>query len=138
MKTPDDIADWVRRETGSKKSIDDATSLQELGVYGDDWHELMDVYADRFGVDMSRYLWYFHTREEGQNFGGLLVPPPHRRAPQIPITLAMLRAFADSGKWTIDYPEHQIPEKRYDILINQVVVGVITVGLVAFLIWKYL
>lgn len=129
-----DIAEWVKNEVGCDEPVDEATSLQELGVYGDDWDELMTAYAERFRVDMSEYLWYFHTREEGQSIGGLVFRPPNRGVHQIRVRIAMLREFAGSGKWSIDYPQHRLPNRRYDLLINATIVGlfVLVVVLWAF------
>jgi hypothetical protein len=134
----DDMTDWVRNETGDTISIDDATVLQDLGVYGDDWDDLINAFARRFGVKMDNYRWYFHTREEGEfSIGGLLFPPPNRRVQRISVTVELLRTFANAGEWLIDYPEHEIPKRRYDILIDQAVVCLCVLGSVSVLIWKY-
>lgn len=98
----------------------EATSLQgDLRLYGDDINELMESYASRFSVDMSSYLWYFHTGEEGLNIpGGLFFPPPNQRVTEIPITVGLLLDCANAGKWNVEYREHSIPERRYDVVVN--------------------
>jgi hypothetical protein len=139
MKNANDLAEWVKRQTGHRGPIDDDTSVQkDLGVYGDDMHELMAAYGERYKVDMATYLWYFHTREEGWNIGALFVRPPNRRVPRIPITIGMLRKFADSGEWSVDCPQHELPERRYDTLINLIFAAFLVLGIVALLAWKYL
>jgi hypothetical protein len=103
--------------------VTEATSLQDdIGLYGDDIDDLMLEYSTRFGVDLTDYLWYFHTGEEGWNIGGLFFAPPNARVREIPITVGMLHRFATQGRWAIEYPKHDLPRWRLDILINLVVV----------------
>ena len=82
---------------------------------------------------MKSYLWYFHTNEEGQNLGGSLFKAPNERVERIPVTPKMLYEFAKSNKWDINYPEHTLPKRRYDLYFNTTI-GVI---LIIILIWKY-
>jgi len=137
MTDKDDTAEWLTNEIRHRGPVGDDTSLQELGVWGDDWHELLGAYAQRFNVDMSGYLWYFHTRDEGVgSIGGLFFPPPHRRVTQIPVTIGMLKDFARSGAWGIEYPKHRIPTKRYDVLVNRFLAAIGLLGAAAVLLWK--
>ncbi len=92
-------------------------------MFADDLGEFMDAFAQRFGVDLSAFLRYFHTGEEGMNLGGVFFAPPHDRVTRIPITLRMLREAAELGNWPVVYPQHSLPARRYDILINQVIAG---------------
>jgi hypothetical protein len=39
----------------------------------DDFHELIKKNAVESNVDMNAYLWCFHSDEEGQNIGGLIL-----------------------------------------------------------------
>jgi hypothetical protein len=94
--------------------------LSDHGLDGDDFHELIDAYQKRFAVDMSGYCWYFHAGEEGYSIGALFFDPPYKRVKPIAVTPAMLLEFANKGSWSIDYPEHQLPKQRWDIIINQV------------------
>lgn len=132
MPTLDEVAAVVREPTGHRGPVTAATALQsDLGVDGDDMDELLAAYSSRFGVDLAGYLWYFHRGDEAAfNVGGLFIPPPDRRVAEIPITLGMLRDFAELGRWGVEYPPHEIPEFRGDILINQVIAGA---GLAAWL-----
>ena len=126
MKNKDDVAEWLTSEIGHRGPVDDGTSLQDLGVWGDDWHDLLGAFAQRFNVKMDGYRWYFHTRDEGVgNIGGLFFPPPYRRVTQIPVTVGMLKDFARSGAWGVECPEHRIPARRYDVLINQILVVIV-------------
>jgi len=93
--------------------------------------ELLNAYAERFGVDLSGYLWYFHTgKEGGPGIGGLFFPPPNARVQEIPITLGMLREFAERGRWAIEYPPHEPPQSRPDLRLNQLVALVFLAGVV--------
>jgi hypothetical protein len=97
-----------------------ATALQaDLGLYGDDIDDLLAEYADRFGVDLSDYVWYFHTGEEGGGgIGAAFFPPPNRQVEGIPITVGMLYRFAEQGRWAVEYPPHVPPRYRPDLWIN--------------------
>ena len=44
---------------------------------------------------MVDYLWYFHSDEEGQNIGGLIVKPPNLKVKRIPVTPKLLLDFAN-------------------------------------------
>jgi len=74
-----------------------------------------------YSVDMTAYLWYFHSDEEGNNIGGLFFPPPYKRVKRIAVTPLLLTEFANTGKWDIEYPNHKIPQKRYDTLIDVII-----------------
>lgn len=97
----------------------DADLCEDYEIYGDEWAITIYEYSKKFNVDISTALWYFHNREEGlHGLGGLLFPPPYKRVKHIPVTPAMLLDFANKGKWNIDYPQHTIPKRRYDLIIN--------------------
>jgi len=108
----------------------DASLQQDWKLYGDDIDELLEDFVTRFDVDMSGYLWYFHTGEEGgPSLGSLLFKPPHQRVEEIPITVAMLRDAANSGRWAVDYPDHEAPGVRYDLWIDRIFFFAFAVGL---------
>jgi len=96
-------------------------------MVGDDFHEMIEKYAKKYSVEMKGYLWYFHADEESgwNNIGGWFFKPPYSRVARIPITPLMLTDFANRGKWDLQYPEHKLPKKRSDILINQILLGVL-------------
>ena len=123
MPTVDELIKFVENCTGSD-SITADTDIFNDGTCGDDFHELMDSYAKTYSVDMTNYLWYFHADEEGgwNSIGGAFFDPPYKKVNRIPITPTLLADFAEKGKWGIEYPKHDIPKRRYDILINQVLV----------------
>ena len=134
----DDIVEFVRVQTGYRKPISESADLDhEIGVFGDDMGHLLAAYAERFGVDMAPYLWYFHTGEEGLGIGGLFFKPPNRRVEHIPVTPAVLLRSARAGVWSVDYPDHSLPPRRLDILVNQVFSAVVFVAVLAALLWKY-
>ncbi len=96
----------------------------------------MENYQKKFDVDMSEYLWYFHTEEEGQNFGAIFFKPPYMRVGRIPITPKILTKFAKSKKWSIDYPDHKLPKKRYDIKINFFLTILIVLAIISYFIFS--
>lgn len=109
------------------------TDIFDAGCYGDDWHDLMESYSEKFSVDMSEYLWYFHTQEEGLGLiGGIIFKSPDQRVERIKITPKHLFDIAVVGKWSIDYPEHSIPEKRHDLTINTIILIITIIGLIAW------
>lgn len=79
MKNIIEILEFVKDLTGAKKVTEDIDIEKDLNCYGDDFHELIEKYSELFKVDMSTYLWYFHTKEEGSgNIGGLFFKPPNK------------------------------------------------------------
>ncbi|WP_210463772.1 DUF1493 family protein [Rufibacter roseolus] len=119
-----DIIEFVKDKTGVEEVTAEADIENDLGCYGDDWDELIQEYASRYQVDMSSYLWYFHTDEEGHSnsIGRAFFKAPYERVTRIPVTPQMFLDFANKGKWDIPYPPHTLPKRRYDILINQILV----------------
>ena len=110
---------------------------EDLGVDGDDFFELMEAFSKNFNVDISNYLWYFHHGEEGLNIpGGIFFKPPYNRVNRIVITPKILLESANSKKWLIEYPEHNLPKKRYDILINQLLFGLFFILVLVALLTK--
>lgn len=107
----------------AREVTDDADIDRDLGCTGDDHHELMEAFAARFGVDMSAYRWYFHTEEEGQGGpGSWFFKPPNERVEHIPITIDVLLEAARTKSWPVVYPPHQLPARRWDLVVNLVFV----------------
>lgn len=121
-----DIIKLVKDKTGSDEVAADVDIERVLGCSGDDWDELIEEYAGRYKVDMSSYLWYFHTDEEGHSnsMGRVFFKAPYERVTRIPVTPQMLLDFANKGEWDLPYPPHTLPKRRYDILVNQILVVV--------------
>lgn len=136
MSSPtfEEVAQFVADQSNTKLDrLGPETELdKDLGIWADDFHELMAEFSERFGTDMSGYLWYFHTGEEGWSLGGLFFDPPDRRVERIPVTIQMLVDSARAGRWLIEYPPHDLPQRRWDILINQLLV----VGFLLFLVTR--
>lgn len=96
----------------------------DLGITGDDFSELIEQFAERFKVDMNAYRWYFHHGDEVTfNPGALFFKPPFRQVEHIPVTPALLLSAANSGAWPIEYPTHQLHQRRYDILATYAVLA---------------
>lgn len=133
-----DIIEFISDLAGTGKVRDDSDIFDDIGMGGDDFHEMIEKYAAKYSVDMNGYLWYFHNDEEGQNIGGLFFTPPYNRVKRIPVTPAMLTNFANKGKWDIQYPEHKLPNKRYDIIINNLIVALFFLGVLAWFLIKWI
>jgi hypothetical protein len=120
----ENIIDFVKEASCEKSITEESEICDGIGLYGDDFHEFIDKFASNFQVNMSEYLWYFHTEEESSwnSIGGLFFDPPYKRVKRIPVTVSMLFDFANKGKWDIVYPEHKLPKRRYDLIINSILV----------------
>ena len=95
----------------------------DLGITGDDFSSIMRKFEKEFNVDMQNYRWYFHHLEQGAyGVGGLFVNSPSFRVPYIPVTPRLLLQAATEGSWPVQYPDHDLSAKRYDITIDRVLV----------------
>lgn len=133
----ENILSFLTELVGREKITLQTDIFTDLNVWGDDFHEMIEKYQKQFNVDMTAYLWYFHSNEEGQSIGGAFFRPPYDRVKRIPVTPKMLLDFANAGKWTIDYPDHVLPKKRYDLIINTVLVLGFFIILAIYLLNKY-
>ena len=132
-----EIIKFVKEETCVSEVTEDSDIEDDLGCYGDDFFELIEKYSKNFNVDLSTYLWYFHTGEEGfASIGGMFFKPPNRRVKRIPVTPKLLFEFAQKGKWSLEYPEHKIPKKRYDSLVNQIIMLILIISVIVHYIFK--
>ena len=136
MAEVSEIIEFLKQKTGADSISENSDIGSDLGVDGDDYDELILEFSERYNVDVSSCLWYFHFSEEGSwnSIGRQFFKSPDERVKHIPVTPVMLSNFTKSGKWNLDYPEHNIPKKRYDILVNQVLV----IGLILYLLWRWL
>ena len=100
----------VTGTNGIKEEVlPDADIEKDLGCTGDDFFELMEAYAKRFKVDMSGFLWYFHTHDESMaTLNPLPSHPASAQVERIPVTLNVLVEKAMLGKWDLTYPPHAL------------------------------
>ena len=138
MVTIEEIIDLVYKKSCADGIKPDSDIFQDVGLNGDDFHEMIEEYAKKYSVDMKSYLWYFHADEEGQSIGGSFSAPPYKRVKRIPVTPLMLKEFADKGKWDIIYPEHTLPKRRYDLIINSIIVYSAIIALIIYFIHKWI
>jgi len=129
MSTTNEIIEFVKEYSGINNITDD-TDIFNAGITGDDFDELIEKFAKKYSVEMTNYLWYFHSNEDGWNTGELFFDPPYKRVKRIPVTPSVLTEFATKGKWDIEYPKHKIPQRRYDLLINKIISLVVVVCLI--------
>lgn len=136
MSWINDIRNFLEDYSGIYPDNPNIDIFKDMGVVGDDFHEMIEKYSEKYHVDMSDYLWYFHTNEEGQSIGRTFFKPPYERVTRIPVTPQMLADFIVTKKWAVEYPKHEIPRQRKDLMINQAIVIVFIVGLVILFIFK--
>jgi hypothetical protein len=128
-----EINDFIKNFTGENLESFDVDIFKDLRISGDDFHEMIFEFSKKYKVNMEDYLWYFHADEEGiMNLGAFFFKSPYLRVDRIPITPNMLLQFARSKKWLINYPIRKIPETRYDLIFNQVIIIGFIVGLLIF------
>ncbi len=56
MYTLDGIICFVEEKTGANNVRQSDDIYNDLGCVGDDFHELIEAYAEKYTVDMSSYL----------------------------------------------------------------------------------
>jgi hypothetical protein len=116
----EEIHALVRKHTGAQGLLSEETDLHgDLGLILPDLDEFLAEFAERFSVDLSGFLWYFHTDEDGVSPGRLFFAAPQDRVTRIPLRLALLYRAAELGRWPVDYPKHSLPPRRWDIVVNQ-------------------
>ena len=129
----EEIDALVRKHVVVRGALSERTDLcGELGIVDLDLEELLDEFAERFGVDMSGYLWYFHSDEEGVSPGRWFFPAPQDRVTKIPLRLGILHRAAELGRWPVEYPEHSLPARRWDVVFNQCLLA----GIGLCLVWR--
>lgn len=137
MITEQEIINFIEKEFWESNLNSNSDVFAEVGVSGDDCNDLMITYQKKYQVDMSKYLWYFHHEEEESwnTIGGSFFQRPNERVKRIPITPKMLTEFANSKKWNVDYPEHNLPKYRYDIIISWsfIILLIILITIIIFL-----
>lgn len=134
MAEVSEIIEFLKHKTGTDIVSENSDIANDLGVDGDDYDELLQDFSEKYNVDISSCLWYFHWSEEGSwnSIGGSIFKSPDKRVEHIPVTPLMLSQFTKTGKWDIQYPEHKLPKRRYDIIINQILV----LAFIAIIIYK--
>lgn len=86
------------------------TNLEnDLGVEGDHFDELVGQFAERFGLDISGYRWYFHHDAEGVDPADLFFTQPQYE--RIAVTPTLLLESANAGRWAVEYPQHRAPRR---------------------------
>lgn len=113
----------------------DADLHDDLGITGDDFSAIMQKFEKEFNVDMQNYRWYFHHTENGAlGIGGLLINSPSFRVPHIPVTPRLLLQAVSEGSWPVQYPEHDLSGKRYDITIDRVLALALVLFIITWLV----
>jgi len=123
MITEKEIIDFIETEYWKSNLQSNSDIFKTVRISGDDCYELIEKFSKKYDVDISNFFWYFHHEEEGSwnSIGGYFYKSPDKLVKRIPITPKMLTKFAESKKWEINYPYYKLPERRKDILFNQIV-----------------
>ena len=107
----------------------------DLGITGDDFSAIMRKFENEFNVDMQNYRWYFHHTENGAlGISGLFINSPSYRVPHIPVTPRLLLQAVTEGSWPVQYPDHDLSGKRYDITIDRVLALALVLFIITWLV----
>ncbi|MDR6782687.1 hypothetical protein ABIE26_000826 [Pedobacter africanus] len=129
--TLEDIINFLKDQSLEDEISPETNVCDEIGMRGDDFHEMMTAYAEKFSVDMTGYLWYFHSEEEGSWTSISLFPRANEQVKRIPLTPTMLTDFANSGKWNVVYPEHKITLTEYNSYFTLFIL-IVLIGLIIY------
>lgn len=99
----------------------DTDLFATFDIAADICEDFIETFGQKFKVDLTDYRWYFHHGEAGLNLGGFIIAPPYKRVERIAITPELLLRSATKRRWKVNYPDHQIPQKRWDMLINKII-----------------
>lgn len=74
-----EIIDFIEIEFWKSNLVSNSDVFSEVGIDGDDCNKFLLKYAERYSVDMSNFLWYFHYQEEGSinSIGKLFFKSPN-------------------------------------------------------------
>ncbi len=132
MSYLNEIYNFIEDYTGVYPKNPNVDIYEELGIIGNDFHELIENYSENYKVDMSGYLWYFHADEElFMNIGALFYKTPDQFVERIPVTPQILANCIETKKWDIKYPEHSIPKTRRDIKFSMRCLYICLGGMIA-------
>jgi hypothetical protein len=107
-----DIVDFIKEKSGLENIAPSTDIYGELGFYGDDFLELIIEFSSRFYVDISSYLWSYHTSSEGEAIGDVLQDKTDVKLIQrIKINPLMLLDYANKGFWDFKYPNKVLMKK---------------------------
>lgn len=132
MVTIEEMIVFVQEQTSAEEVKPESEIGNDLGVDGDDFDDLMIAYQKKYGVNLDEFRWYFHYAEEGSwnSIGASFFKAPHQRVTHIPVTPQLLLEMANKGKWDFPYPQHKLPKRRYDILLNQILFFLFTIYII--------
>ena len=138
MVTENEIIDLVEDASGMRmRSFQDVWFTS--GMSGDDWHEFILRFAEKYNVNMDGYRWYYHGDEEGLfNPGGWLYPPPQYQVKRIPLSVSDLVRVATKAKWDLEYPSEAVDLRRRDMIVNRAIFYFVLAVLILILISRYI
>ena len=131
------IYEFIMRSEGilTGEMTPNADLHDDLGITGDDFTAIMRKFENEFNVDMQNYRWYFQKTEKGAlGFSGLFINSPSFRVSHIPVTPRLLLQAATEGSWPVQYPDHDLSGKRYDVTIDRVLVLALVLFMITWLV----
>ncbi|EBA15066.1 hypothetical protein RSK20926_04262 [Roseobacter sp. SK209-2-6] len=108
-----EILDFAVAFSGGKQRSTWQSDLPgAFAMDGADVTEFLEAFADQFEVDLSPLRWEFHYNADEPPGRRRVLPldPAGKVIPYDPITLEMLERAVLAGRWTYEYPEHNIKE----------------------------
>jgi acyl carrier protein len=107
-----DISSFLASQLGVDEATlaPDDSLLDDCGVDGDDFDDLMEAFSQRFEVDLSGYRWEFHHQGEA----GLSSLFFRHTEDRIAVTPRLLLECANAGKWPIEYPSTRRSSRWYE------------------------
>ena len=135
----DEIDAFIERHLGQAvpRPSSNLDIFDKFGVDGDDCFDFISEFGTTFKVDLTEYRWYFHHGEEMHNgvIFQIFFSPPNKRVSRIPVTTDLLLDAANSGRWKLEYPEHALPTRRYDVIASwcfglALIVGIAALGVI--------
>ena len=116
MVEPADIVDFAQSFSGRSQGCGDHEDLlATLAFDGDDASAFIEGFAEKYSVDMSAFLWFFHyNADEPPNFRRLRpVDREGKTFEDIPLTPRLLADAANLGHWPLEYPVHKMQASRW-------------------------
>lgn len=127
-----EILAWLQPWFPRRAKLDPDDILGSLGYAGDDAHELMQGFCDRFGVDpggVEPWLYYLADEPPVYRRWHAVDPETGAELPFFPISEQDLVAAAKAGVWTKTHPPHRFKENPFRIDLK-VLLRVIAAALV--------
>lgn len=92
--------------------------------------DLMDAFAQRFTVDMTRYLPALHVAQDTANRNAAYLSTG-QLVPRLPITIDDLTEAAKTGAWQYRYPDHSVKTVGWRDILQYVLIAAVALWIAA-------